>query len=105
MNYWGCEFDFWTYKAAAGERNENLNYNIWMAERGTTTSTSFQQALEVENGGALALSMKEEEVKEEEEANNNLIKERKVSWAKLGRVDALNLEAGRFTFFLIPHLH
>ncbi|GFY88073.1 high affinity K+ transporter 5 [Actinidia rufa] len=70
-----------------------------MAESGTTTGTSFQQALEAENGGALALSMKEEEEEEEEEeANNNLMKERKVSWAKLGRVDSLNLEAGRLTF-------
>ena len=29
------------------------------------------------------------------EANENKLKERKISWAKLRRVDSLNLEAGR----------
>ncbi|XP_009353492.2 LOW QUALITY PROTEIN: potassium transporter 5-like [Pyrus x bretschneideri] len=41
------------------------------------------------------VSLKEEETEEAKEITNQQLKERKVSWAKLRRVDSLNLEAGR----------
>ncbi|KAI7998372.1 Potassium transporter 5 [Camellia lanceoleosa] len=49
----------------------------------------------------IEMAEEEEPQQHTEEAdnnNNNSIKERKVSWAKLRRVDSLNLEAGRLDF-------
>ncbi|THG17414.1 hypothetical protein TEA_027690 [Camellia sinensis var. sinensis] len=40
----------------------------------------------------------QQHTEEADNNNNNSIKERKVSWAKLRRVDSLNLEAGRLDF-------
>ena len=39
-----------------------------------------------------------EEIEITAEADKNRLKDRKFSWAKLRRVDSLNLEAGRLSF-------
>lgn len=40
---------------------------------------------------------REAAIDDEVEANENKLKDRKVSWAKLRRIDSLNLEAGRIS--------
>ena len=58
-----------------------------------------QEEMENDNGGTES-QMGEEEVQ-------NHMREKKVSWEKLRRVDSLNLEAGRVTFSRIhsPNNH
>ncbi|KAK8513058.1 hypothetical protein V6N13_090210 [Hibiscus sabdariffa] len=46
-----------------------------------------------------------EEIEIIEEADKNRLKDRKFSWAKLRRVDSLNLEAGRLSFTGSKHTH
>ncbi|GMI70594.1 ARABIDOPSIS THALIANA HIGH AFFINITY K+ TRANSPORTER 5, high affinity K+ transporter 5 [Hibiscus trionum] len=46
-----------------------------------------------------------EEIEITEEADKNRLKDRKFSWAKLRRVDSLNLEAGRLSFAGSKHTH
>lgn len=45
-----------------------------------------------------AVEKDNEEIEMTAEADNNRLKDRKLSWAKLRRVDSLNLEAGRLPF-------
>ncbi|GMI70593.1 ARABIDOPSIS THALIANA HIGH AFFINITY K+ TRANSPORTER 5, high affinity K+ transporter 5 [Hibiscus trionum] len=65
------------------------------------------QHMMVDNNSGMAEKVEKvpEEIEITEEADKNRLKDRKFSWAKLRRVDSLNLEAGRLSFAGSKHTH